>query len=153
MSEKYYTSLDRDGATNNPGEELEEQAAAPAAITMDRRTFLQLMGGAVGAAVLAGCARPVEKIIPYLDQPPEMPPGVATWYATTCHGCSAGCGALVKVVDGRPITLEGNPEHPYPAAGAVPPARPPFAGCTTATAPEAQADQARRWDGMRSIKR
>jgi anaerobic selenocysteine-containing dehydrogenase len=32
--------------------------------------------------------------------------------ASTCHLCSAGCGILVRVADGRAVKLEGNPMHP-----------------------------------------
>jgi len=80
---------------------------------MSRRGFLMAAGFSFGGAtVLTGCKRsPVEKAIPFLVQPEEMTPGRALHYATTCGGCSAGCGALAKVRDGRPIKLEGNPSH------------------------------------------
>lgn len=32
--------------------------------------------------------------------------------ASTCHLCSAGCGVLVRVADGKAVKLEGNPMHP-----------------------------------------
>lgn len=76
-----------------------------------RRDFLKLLGFSFGGAALAACTRmPVEKAIPYLIKPEEVVPGVANWYATTCAGCTASCGLLVKVRDGRPIKVEGNPE-------------------------------------------
>jgi anaerobic selenocysteine-containing dehydrogenase len=37
------------------------------------------------------------------------------WYTTTCRGCGAGCGAVVRVVDGRARKVEGNPDHPLNA--------------------------------------
>jgi MoCo/4Fe-4S cofactor protein with predicted Tat translocation signal len=84
-----------------------------------RRSFLRAAGfTAAVAAVGAGCSRaPVEKAIPYLIQPEDIVPGVAYFYATTCGGCSAGCGVLAKNRDGRPIKLEGNPEHPISRGG------------------------------------
>ncbi|MCC6731148.1 MAG: 4Fe-4S dicluster domain-containing protein [Chthonomonadales bacterium] len=90
------------------------QAGLPA---VDRRSFLTLMGLTIAAGTLSGCRAPRKKIIPYLHQPPEATPGVARWYATTCHGCSASCGALAKVMDGRPIKLEGNPDHAMSKGG------------------------------------
>src|SRR5436309_995119 len=39
-------------------------------------------------------------------------PGIATYYATTCRECAAGCGLQAKVREGRVIKLEGNPESP-----------------------------------------
>ncbi|HET7498216.1 MAG TPA: 4Fe-4S dicluster domain-containing protein, partial [Candidatus Eisenbacteria bacterium] len=84
-----------------------EEPAAPS-----RREFLKLAGA--GAAFLAaGCARkPVEKILPYGKAPEDMQPGNPVYYASTCGECPAGCGLLVKTREGRPIKLEGNPDHP-----------------------------------------
>ncbi|MBI1790380.1 MAG: 4Fe-4S dicluster domain-containing protein [Acidobacteria bacterium] len=77
-----------------------------------RRGFLKAAGFSFAGAMLAGCSRaPVEKAIPHLNKPEEITPGVAYHYASTCGACSAGCGLLVKVRDGRPVKLEGNPQH------------------------------------------
>ena len=74
-----------------------------------RRDFLKLMGFSLGAATLASCTPiPERQAVPLADQPEGLIPGVASWYATTCGGCAAGCGLLVKVRDGRPIKVEGN---------------------------------------------
>jgi Fe-S-cluster-containing dehydrogenase component len=76
-----------------------------------RRDFLTRVGFAIAASALTGCSRGVvQKAIPYLNKPEEITPGVAAWYATTCAGCAAGCGLLVKTRDGRPIKIEGNGE-------------------------------------------
>jgi molybdopterin-containing oxidoreductase family iron-sulfur binding subunit len=70
-------------------------------------------GGAGPApAAAAGCSDKVEKLIPYVVQPEEITPGVPVYYASTCRECPAGCGLHVKTREGRPIKLEGNPEHP-----------------------------------------
>ncbi len=61
---------------------------------VDRRAFCKVIGLSLAAGALSGCRKPVEKILPYLNPPPEATPGVAQWYATTCPGCSAGCGAF-----------------------------------------------------------
>ncbi|KXK06958.1 MAG: molybdopterin oxidoreductase, alpha subunit [Acidobacteria bacterium OLB17] len=87
---------------------------------ISRRTFLEAIGYTTAAIALTSCATPEQKVIPYLKQPPELMPGVASWYASTCGGCSAGCGLLVKVRDGRPIKVEGNPEHPVNRGGLCP---------------------------------
>ena len=82
--------------------------------TIDRRRFLTVLGvSGAGAAVLSGCSTDrVQKLIPYLVQSEDQIPGVATWYASTCTECAAGCGLHVKTREGRAIKLEGNPEHP-----------------------------------------
>ena len=41
-----------------------------------------------------------------------MVPGMATWYASTCRECPAGCGVLAKNREGRIVKVEGNPLHP-----------------------------------------
>jgi len=85
---------------------------------VDRRRFMQLAGFAVGGATLAGCSRGVEQgVMPYLIRPEEVTPGKPYWYASVCGACSAGCGILAKARDGRPIKLEGNPDHPVSQGG------------------------------------
>ncbi|MDK9699100.1 MAG: TAT-variant-translocated molybdopterin oxidoreductase [bacterium] len=79
---------------------------------LSRRDLLKLTGAAMVLATVGCARRPVEKIIPYVVAPEEITPGVAVWYASTCSGCAAQCGTLVKTREGRPIKLEGNPNHP-----------------------------------------
>jgi len=84
---------------------------------VSRRSFIEMIGYSAAVLALNGCRAPEQKIIPYLRQPVELTPGVANWYASTCGGCGASCGTLVKVRDGRPIKLEGNQEHPLSKGG------------------------------------
>ena len=77
-----------------------------------RRDFLTLMGASMALATAACARRPVHKIIPYVVKPEEIIPGVANWYSSTCRECSTGCGIFAKNREGRPIKLEGNPDHP-----------------------------------------
>src|SRR5271166_548953 len=77
-----------------------------------RREFLKIAGFAFAATAGAGCQRaPVQYAVPRLSPVEEIVPGRSYFYASTCGGCSAGCGVLVKNRDGRPIKLEGNPTH------------------------------------------
>ena len=79
---------------------------------------MRLAGFTVGATALMGCSRGVEHgVMPFLVRPEEVTPGKAYWYASVCGGCAAGCGILAKDRDGRPIKLEGNPEHPLTGGG------------------------------------
>jgi anaerobic selenocysteine-containing dehydrogenase/Fe-S-cluster-containing dehydrogenase component len=79
---------------------------------LDRRDFLKLVGISAGGAAAAGCSELPEKLIPYVIQPEEITPGLAVIYASTCQECSVGCGVHVRTREGRPVKLEGNPDHP-----------------------------------------
>ena len=83
---------------------------------MDRRRFLKVLGvTGGGAAAVTACGigpEPTEQLVPYLVPPENQVPGIATYYATTCRECAAGCGLHAKVREGRVIKLEGNPESP-----------------------------------------
>jgi molybdopterin-containing oxidoreductase family iron-sulfur binding subunit len=81
-----------------------------------RRDFLKILGLSGASTGLVGCAQePAKKLIPYLVQPEEVIPGIPTWYASACRECPAGCGVHVKAREGRPIKVEGNPDHPINA--------------------------------------
>jgi anaerobic selenocysteine-containing dehydrogenase len=79
-----------------------------------RRDFLRLGAAGVASAVLAGCQTPRRwvDLEPYVRPPEEQLAGVATWYASTCRQCPAGCGIVVRTMNGRALKIEGNPEHP-----------------------------------------
>jgi anaerobic selenocysteine-containing dehydrogenase/Fe-S-cluster-containing dehydrogenase component len=79
---------------------------------LDRRDFLKLVGVGAGSAAASGCSDHVEKLIPYVVQPEEITPGNAVYYASTCAECPASCGLHVRTREGRPVKLEGNPDHP-----------------------------------------
>ncbi len=95
-----------------PIEWLEKAEKAPNFET-SRREFLTIMGASVAMASVACARRPVHKIIPYVNRPEEIVPGVATWYASGASVGQEEIGLLVKNREGRPIKLEGNPDHPF----------------------------------------
>src|SRR3979409_1451024 len=74
-----------------------------------RRDFLKYLGFSTAAATLAAsCEIPVKKVIPYVNKPENMIPGVADYYATTYVAGGDVVSIVAKVRDGRPIKLEGN---------------------------------------------
>ncbi len=81
-----------------------------------RRDFLKVLG-VTGGAAATGCGGSAENLLPYVVHPEEITPGVATWYATTCQGCSAQCGMWVRTREGKAVKLEGNPDHPVSQGG------------------------------------
>ena len=79
-----------------------------------RRDFLKFGAAGAATAVLAGCQAPRRWVVlePYVRPPEEQLSGIATWYASTCRQCPAGCGITARIMNGRALKLEGNPEHP-----------------------------------------
>jgi len=73
-----------------------------------RRDFLKYVGFSTAAASLAACEGPVIKSIPYVNQPTEIIPGVANYYATTIADGFDFASVLVKTREGRPIKIENN---------------------------------------------
>jgi molybdopterin-containing oxidoreductase family iron-sulfur binding subunit len=88
----------------------EGAADAPDGIT--RRTMLQLVGASLSLAGLTACRRPVESIVPYVNAPEEIVPGVPLRYATTMPFGVNGLGLVVESHEGRPTKIEGNELHP-----------------------------------------
>ncbi len=88
--------------------------AAVWARSMDRRAFLKLLGATLALAGLAGCANvPAQKIVPYVKAPdPSVVPGKALYYTTAMTLGGLAIGLLVQSQLGRPVKVEGNPDHP-----------------------------------------
>ena len=80
---------------------------------LSRREFLRLASASLALAGLGACTKqPIEKIVPYVKQPEGMVPGKPLHFATatTCNGYAQGI--IVTSREGRPIKIEGNPDHP-----------------------------------------
>src|SRR5213078_5341024 len=79
---------------------------------MKRRDFFKIVTTSGAAAAVAGCQQSAERILPLVVPNEQIVPGVATYFATVCRECPAGCGVLARNRDGRVVKLEGNPDHP-----------------------------------------
>ncbi len=78
-----------------------------------RRDFLALMPAVAALASLASCTPTVpEKIIPYVRAPEEIVPGKPLFFATAFPMNGYGLGILAESHMGRPVKVEGNPDHP-----------------------------------------
>jgi len=97
--------------------EQKDEARKALSLNLDRRDFLKLFSATAVAGSAACVRRPAEKAIPYVNQPVDFVPSVANNYATTCGECASGCGLVVKTKEGRPVKIEGNPEHPISQGG------------------------------------
>ncbi len=82
---------------------------------VSRRNFLQIMGASVALAGLASCRKPVQKILPFTNQPEHMVPGVPLYYASAIPFRGSLTGIVVETNEGRPTKIEGNELHPESA--------------------------------------
>ena len=94
---------------------------------MERRDFFKISALTGAAAALDGCGNPEHELIRFIPEE-DLVPGVASWKPSICTLCPAGCGTLVRVMEGEAEVvrsgklgllkmglakkLEGNPRHP-----------------------------------------
>src|ERR1700677_1956777 len=94
---------------------------------MERRDFIKISALSGVMATLEGCRSAEKQLIRFVPEQ-ELVPGIATWKPSLCTLCSAGCGLLVRVMQGEAEVvrrgqqglikmglakkLEGNPQHP-----------------------------------------
>ena len=94
---------------------------------MERRNFLKVSALSGALTALESCGSPDHQLIRFIPDE-DLVPGIATWKPGVCTLCSAGCGTLVRVMQGDAEVvrngrtgvvkmglakkLEGNPEHP-----------------------------------------
>lgn len=93
-----------------------DRALALEAPSIDRRTLLKLMGASLAMAGLVGCkGEEDEAALPYVVQPENVTVGTAKWYSTAVTLSGYAQPVLGKTFTGRPVKLEGNPDHPASA--------------------------------------
>ncbi|MFN0140571.1 MAG: TAT-variant-translocated molybdopterin oxidoreductase [Pyrinomonadaceae bacterium] len=81
--------------------------------SLSRRKFVKVMGASLALAGLSGCViQPAEKIVPYVNPVEGMLPGKARFFATAMSLGGVATGLLAKSYEGRPVKVEGNPDHP-----------------------------------------
>jgi MoCo/4Fe-4S cofactor protein with predicted Tat translocation signal len=80
---------------------------------VSRRKFLALLGASTAfAATACDNYRDKGEIITYNKKPEEVTYGKANYYASSYHIFPYHCSVLVKTREGRPIKIDGNPQHP-----------------------------------------
>jgi molybdopterin-containing oxidoreductase family iron-sulfur binding subunit len=80
---------------------------------LSRRKFLALVGASAALAG-AGCSdyRDKGEIIPYTKMPVNTVVGKPKYYSSTYNYGSQSHGILIKTREGRPVKVDGNPDHP-----------------------------------------
>jgi molybdopterin-containing oxidoreductase family iron-sulfur binding subunit len=118
----YWRSLDQLADTPEFQEWAQREFPAGASEMNDpftRRRFVQLMSASflLAGFGLTGCRRPESRILPFTKQPENYVHGEPDYFATSIPGKTTSTPALVKSVDGRPIKIEVNSDHPSGLSG------------------------------------
>ncbi|MBE7247590.1 MAG: TAT-variant-translocated molybdopterin oxidoreductase, partial [Actinomycetospora chiangmaiensis] len=94
-------------------------SAARLAAAPERRGFLKLMAAsfALGGLTACGADGGREYEVPYVNQPERIVPGTDLSYASSAVFDGFGNGILVTTRNGRPLKIEGNPDHPWSRGG------------------------------------
>ena len=82
---------------------------------MSRRDAIRVLVGASSALALGlpGCERkPKRRIVSRASGPEYQTPGRALYYSSSWTDGPYPYGMMIKVLEGRPIKIEGNPGHP-----------------------------------------
>jgi anaerobic selenocysteine-containing dehydrogenase len=75
---------------------------------MDRRDFFRILSATSSGALAGSCGRKTDAVIPLLVPEQEIAPGEELWRPAVCSDCAAGCGTLVRIMEGeRAIELNG----------------------------------------------
>jgi Fe-S-cluster-containing dehydrogenase component len=121
----YWRSLVELDAQTSPEDgvyqEFAKDPTADAAVDLvSRRNFFQLMGASMALAGVAGCKRyEKDSIAPLARRPEDSIPGETQQYASMMELGGVAQPLLVTSYEGRPIKIDGNPEHPFTGGAAL----------------------------------
>jgi menaquinone reductase, molybdopterin-binding-like subunit len=95
---------------------------------MDRRNFFKILSTASTGVMTGACGKKVDRYLPLLVSDREIAPGEEAWHPGVCGECEAGCGIIVRVMEGERVVerkgvqfreriatikkIEGNPLDP-----------------------------------------
>ncbi|MEQ9411818.1 MAG: TAT-variant-translocated molybdopterin oxidoreductase [Fuerstiella sp.] len=84
---------------------------------VSRRRWLQLMGASLAFGGMAGCRWEAEQFAPFTVRPQNRMPGEKQSFATCWEINGVARPLAVTSIDGRPIKVEGNSQHPFSRGG------------------------------------
>jgi anaerobic selenocysteine-containing dehydrogenase len=95
---------------------------------MERRNFFKILTATGAGVITSACGPNTDQLIPLLVPEGQIVPGEEQWHPAVCNECAAGCGTIVRVMEGRRIVetkdgpareraaaikkIEGNPLDP-----------------------------------------
>ncbi len=116
-TEEFIRARDNEFASDVPVEEFVANTDSETMST-GRRDFLKFLGFSVGAATMAACETPVTYVVPYVNKPEEVTPGMPTYYASTYSDGTDYASIIIKTREGRPIYVKGNKDYGLGAVSA-----------------------------------
>ncbi len=79
---------------------------------VSRRRWVQLMGASLAFGGAVGCRYNREEFAEFVVRPEGRVAGLPQYFASNFEWAGRAVHALVTCREGRPIKLDGNPEHP-----------------------------------------
>ncbi|HWC55764.1 MAG TPA: TAT-variant-translocated molybdopterin oxidoreductase [Sphingomicrobium sp.] len=119
---KFWRSLEEFQRSDAFGEMLKAEFPSLFELwTVDRREVLRVMGASLALAGVAGC-KPTrsDDVVPFVNRPEGYLEGRTDHYATAIVFEGYAQPVLATTSAGRPIKLDGNPDHPAFRGGSSP---------------------------------
>jgi MoCo/4Fe-4S cofactor protein with predicted Tat translocation signal len=88
------------------------QAASEFPEGVSRRRWLQMMSASLALGGMAGCRYNREEIASFVVRPEGRVPGLPEHFATNFEWAGRVVNALVTSLEGRPLRVDGNADHP-----------------------------------------
>ncbi len=74
---------------------------------MERRDFFKILSTVSAGIAATSCERKSDTLIPMLVSDREIVPGHEQWHPAICGECAAGCGTIVRIMEGERIVERG----------------------------------------------
>jgi MoCo/4Fe-4S cofactor protein with predicted Tat translocation signal len=88
------------------------QAASEFPEGVSRRRWLQMMSASLALGGMAGCRYNREEVAAFVVRPEGRVPGLPEYFATNFEWAGRAVHALVTNLEGRPVKIDGNADHP-----------------------------------------
>lgn len=85
--------------------------------TVSRRRWMQLMGASLAFGGMVGCRWEAEEFAPFTVRPQNRIPGEKQYFASSWELGGVARPLSVTSIDGRPIKVDGNRQHPFTGGG------------------------------------
>jgi anaerobic selenocysteine-containing dehydrogenase len=74
---------------------------------MERRNFFKIISTVSAGIAASSCGDKSDVLIPMLVSDREIVPGEEQWHPAVCGECAAGCGTIVRIMEGQRVIERG----------------------------------------------